>query len=604
MIPAAQLPPTASQIAAQNKASVATNSRASEEISIPKPGITREPCRKRVSGPIPGPSPIAPSHVPPIVREPSGADSASQEPTDATTTRPLQSSPNEDRPSPVLVPRPPPAPPQVSRANADQGEQRAAKRRRIGKANEDAASEAAESAAAIPGEGTRLSTQADETSQNNIAGPMAPSQIFSQPIRQSIEPAQPTKTKEPRISKQARAKKRAIENAAADIVADAVGERARKPKKRRKAQPEVPAQTTGAQQTAEERAAEVVQGAVKKKKPRKKHKKRASTPEGAEDYQIIPSQVTMSELTGNVRTGRRSSRDKELQVMQEAEKDKKKLARKNAREGNTDEQPSGTEAAAETAEERLERLARERRRSPSYDRAVPNTIIVNGQIQLDESSLVIDRHARAARDRDAEAEDFIEENELTRRVNSLSWLKIDKSGGWNEVLTEQFYDGLRMFGTDFNMISKMFPGRSRHSVKLKFNKEEKLNAWRIESTLKGEKLAVDIDEFSKLSNTTFGDPRELDREMAEDKKKIEAEEAQAKAAMEEAEKERADQAAREAAANREEDSAEESEACGEEPDYVSMKEKRQTRLKNARVQKRKHASKNRVGGATSGGVTS
>ena len=287
--------------------------------------------------------------------------------------------------------------------------------------------------------------------------------------------------------------------------------------------------------------------------------------------------------------------------MQEAEKDKKKLARKKAREGNTEEPAPENEEPAETAEGRLERLAQERRRSTSLERAAPRTIIIDGQIQLDEASLVIDRHARAARDREVDVVDFIDENELTRRVNSNSWLKVDRSGGWNEALTEQFYEGLRMFGTDFHMISKMFPGRTRHAVKLKFNKEEKCNAWRIESTLKGEKLAVDMDEYSKLTNTVFSDPKDLDREMADDKKKIEEEEAQAKAAMEEAEKERADHAAREAAENREEDSAEESEGNGQKTDYVTMKMKRRMAKKKGKENwvKRKSAP-----GASSGGVTS
>ena len=494
--------------------------------------------------------------------------------------------------------RPSPAPSPVPRPGAESDEPRAAKRRRISTAKEDAIAEAAESR--TPGEDACVDTEADAPSSSTMPGPEPPSQIYSQPIRQSIESAQPAKSKKPRISKQAKAKKRALRDEAASIVADAVGEHPRKTKKTTKAHPQKQAETIRTQQRIGESAAGRSGDPVKKRQT-KKHKKRERTPEGAEDIQIVPTQVTMSELTGNVRTGSRSSRDKELQIMQEADKDKKKLARKNAREGNTEEPAPGNEEPAETAEERLKRLAQERRRSPSPDRAAPRTVIIDGQIQLDEASLVIDRHARAARDREVDDVDFIEENELTRRVNSYSWLKVDRSGGWNEALTEQFYEGLRMFGTDFHMISKMFPGRTRHAVKLKFNKEEKRNAWRIESTLKGEKLAVDIDEYSRLTDTVFSDPKDLDREMADDKKKIEEEEAQAKAAMEEAEKERADHAAREAAANREEDSAEESEGHAEKTDYVTMKMKRRMQKKKGVENWRKRKA---APGASSGGVTS
>ena len=587
-----QPPPTTSQIAAPNKASVAAKSQSSQGISIPKPGTTRGAPPTQISIPIPRPS-VSPNRVPPNIYETPVVNPVRREPTN-TPAPASQRTPEVIRQiaAPAEPPSPAPSPSPVPRPAAESDEPRAAKRRRISTASEDAAAEVADTRSL--GEDAGVDIEADATLSNTMAGPEPPSQIYSQPIRQSIESAQPAKSKKPRISKQAKAKKRALRAEAASIVADAVGARSGKSRKTTKAHPQ--------KQVGTKEPATGGSGDPGKKRQRtKKYKKRERTPEGAEDIQIVPTKVRMSELTGNVRTGSRSSRDKELQVMQEADKDKKKLARKNAREGNTEEPAPRGEETAETAEERLERLAQERRRSPNPNRAVPRTVIIDGQIQLDEASLVIDRHARAARDREVDDVDFIEENELTRRVNSYSWLKVDRSGGWNEALTEQFYEGLRMFGTDFHMISKMFPGRTRHSVKLKFNKEEKINAWRIESTLKGEKLAVDIDEYSKLTNTVFSDPKDLDRQMADDKKKIEEEEAQAKAAMEEAEKERADQAAEEAAANREEDSAEESEGNREKTEYVTMKMKKRMRLKAAREDKRKRKS---APGASSGGVTS
>ena len=527
---------------------------------------------------------------------------ASSEPTEAVPDL-QQLSPRDDRPTttPTLQPS---ISPQRASPHETETEQRAAKRRRINTSTKIDESEAPETADhnedAPPG-------TTSEPRLNIASGPVGPSQIYSQPIRQSIEPAHAGRAKKPRISKQAKAKKRTIKPSASETVADAVGERPRKEKKARKPRSSRPTRTDDAQQTADNTTTEVVNGGVTKKKSKSKRKKRESTPEGAEDVQINPSHVTMSDLTANVRTGRRSSRDKEIQLMQEADKDKKKLARKKALEGIAEEpHPPQEEAPTETSEERVERLAQERRRSPSYDRAVPNTIIVDGQIQLDESTLVIDRHARAARAREVDAEDPVDETELTRRINSSSWLKVDRSGGWNEALTDQFYDGLRMFGTDFYMISKMFPGRTRHSVKLKFNKEEKLNRWKIEATLKGEKLAVDIDEFSKVSNTVFSDPKDLDREMDEDRQRIEKEEAMAKAALDEAEKERADQAAREAAADGEESSSQDNEAGGEDSGYVTMKMKQRRRKKERVTAKGKSRArkKSAAGGAMSNGVTS
>ena len=558
------------------------------------------------------PSPPPTTHIPAPTREPSVTVQATPTLSENVTSvrRP---SPEDTRSSTVPVPRPS-STNSRARSDVEGDEARAAKRQRVSIASEDRGSRApdvvGENQAPLP------DGEAEEVTQDIAMGPAAPSQIYSQPIRQSIESAQPAKTRKPRISKQAKARKQTIKATAAAVVADAVGERPRTGRKPKKPRSTRPAKVGETQETAESVTTEAVDGAVKAKRPRKKRKKREETPDGAEYIEIVPSQITMSELTSNARIGRRSERDKELQVMQEAEKEKKKLARKKAQEGNTAEpSPPQDEGLAETAEERLERLARERRRSrsPSNDRAVPNTIIVNGQIQLDESTLVIDRHARAARAREAVAEDPIEENDLTRRINSSTWLKVDRSGGWNEYLTDQFYDGLRMFGTDFYMISKMFPGRTRHSVKLKFNKEERLNAWRIEATLKGEKLPVNMDEYAKASNTVFSDPKELEREMDEDRKRIEEEEEAAKAALAEAERERAEQAAREAAAADEEQ--EEDESSGKENEandteksgYVTMKMKaKQTRRKvkenNQETLKKRKRSANK--GATSGGVTS
>ena len=543
------------------------------------------------------PSPIR--HVTPATHEPTVTTQASSQPADAVPS-PRQLSPRDTA---TPTPQPSISPPRAS-PHAQETEQRTAKRRRISTSAVVLESQASETAS--HNEDAPTGTTSEPT-LNAETGPAAPSQVYSQPIRQSIEPTRAGGGKKPRVSKQAKARKQAIEARAAEIVEDVVSERPRKGKKTRKPHASRPTTTDEAQQPVDNIMTEVDGGGVTKKKSKRKYKKREVTPEGAEDVQINPSQVTMSDLTTNVRTGRRSSRDKEIQLMQEADKDKKKLAKKKALEGIAEEpQPPDGEATTETSQERLERLARERRRSPSYDRAVPNTIIVNGQIQLDESTLVIDRHARAARIREVEAEDPVDETELTRRINSASWLKVDKSGGWNEALTDQFYDGLRMFGTDFYMISKMFPGRTRHSVKLKFNKEEKLNGWKIEATLKGEKLPVDLDEFSKVSNTVFSDPKDLDRQMDEDRQRIEKEEALAKAALEEAEKERADQAAREAAADGEESSSKENEAGGENSGSVTTKMK-QGRRKNARVAakgKHKALEKSAAGGAISQGVTS
>jgi len=404
---------------------------------------------------------------------------------------------------------------------------------------------------------------------------------------------QATKAKKPGESAQAK-RKRQIQDAGAEVVAEATGSRPAKTKKPRRtaksrgvqrdqgttsetaagATEESSEQAAGSaaptkpkrkytrkknQQSAQDAAAEIVEDAIQgsSKDPAKKRRrtKRVATPEGAESVTIEPSEMKMADLCRDSRTGRVSKRETDLREHERAEFVRKKERELQELMGQAEPE---SEAPVETTDERLERLKRQREREESVVRNVPNTIIVNGQIQIDEDTLQIDRHAAAAVERAAEQLDSIEESDLTHKMNQGTYLKRDKSGGWNEMLTDKFYDGLRMFGTDFEMISKMFPGRTRHKIKLKFVKEEKFNLERIKATLLGEKLAVDLPEFEKMAGTEFDDPAELEREMEEDRIRLEEETATEKAAMEEMIRERQEVIASERAAAGETTAGEES----------------------------------------------
>ena len=312
-------------------------------------------------------------------------------------------------------------------------------------------------------------------------------------------------------------------------------------------------------QNIEEAAAGVVEDAVQgsSKNPTKRgrKRKRASTPEGAETIQITPSEVRMMDLCRDGGTGRKSEREKELEELERQDFIRKK--QRQLQEVMGEAEPKSQDPPLESIESRQEQLARQREQVESVAHNVPNTIIVNGQIQIDETSLEIDRHAAAAIERDAEQLDAVEETDMTRKINSGTWLKREKGGGWNEMLTERFYDGLRMFGTDFEMISKMFPGKTRHKIKLKFCKEEKIDGDRIKATLLGEKLAVDLPELEKMAGTEFDDPEELERDLEEDRIRLEEETAAEKQALDEAKRERQEQIAAEQAAAENESSAKE-----------------------------------------------
>lgn len=342
-------------------------------------------------------------------------------------------------------------------------------------------------------------------------------------------------------------------------------------------------------QSIENTAAQIVEDAVQgsSEDPRKcgRRRRRAETPDGADKVTISPSTITMSELCKDPRTGRKSALERKLAELERKEFIQRK--EKQLQEIMGQVEPGAGSESDEPAESRLEHLARLREGEESVAHNVPTTIIVNGQIQIEEESLEVDRHKEAAERRDAEEPETIEESDLTRKVNSGSYLKRDLGGGWNELLTDRFYQGLRMFGTDFGMISKMFPGRTRHKIKLKFVKEEKSNYDKIRATLLGDQVPVDLPELERIYGTEFDDPEELEKDLREDRKRLEEETLAEKEAMEDARKEREEQIRAEREAAGDESSAKENrrrqkkkkgETSGEKDGTARRKEKRVCRM--------------------------
>lgn len=234
----------------------------------------------------------------------------------------------------------------------------------------------------------------------------------------------------------------------------------------------------------------------------------------------------MSDLCKDLRTGKLSKRETELRNMDLAEVERKQKAQQDGEDNEQTRQtpikengeaPSPAPAQTENSETKKQ--------------AGPVMRIVNGEIVLDAESLQVDRHADAEKNV-GELEDVVE-NSLTRRINQTTYGKRTKAESWDEDTTDLFYRGLRMFGTDFMMISKLFPNRSRHQIKLKFNNEERRRPEKIKRTLLGPGEAIDIETYSEMTNTVYDDPRAVQQELDEDKKRIEDQHAKEKEAQEE-----------------------------------------------------------------------
>ncbi|PGH02691.1 hypothetical protein AJ79_07570 [Helicocarpus griseus UAMH5409] len=278
--------------------------------------------------------------------------------------------------------------------------------------------------------------------------------------------------------------------------------------------------TTKRKRSAEEIAEDVVAAATERK-PRAR-RKRQPTPEGAESIEITPTVVKMSDLCRDLRTGKKSKREMELQSMDQTELIKKQKEREE-RIRNGHKTPKAGSADRGLNDE-------ERDRAEAAALGGPQMRIVNGEIVIDATSLQIDRHANAARN-EGDMEE-VEENPLTKRINAASFGKRTKVESWDEEMTDLFYRGLRMFGTDFMMISKMFPGRSRRQIKLKFSNEERRDPGRIKDTLLGPREQVDLETYSEMTNTVYDDPRVIEKELDEEKRRIESEHAKEKEARE------------------------------------------------------------------------
>ncbi|KAL9036362.1 MAG: hypothetical protein Q9214_006168, partial [Letrouitia sp. 1 TL-2023] len=325
-------------------------------------------------------------------------------------------------------------------------------------------------------------------------------------------------------------RKKDLEAAAAKVVAEATrasNKRAKisgpvsKPKNpKRAANPKRKATVVTA---ASENIVENASSTPKSAKGRRGRKRREPTPEGAENKRIVPGEVKMADLCQDSRQGRKSMREKTLQ-----ERDKEELAKRKQQEtlnlvGESERtEPDGSSVEQQAENPVLEGDTAQHTLEEDNVRRVPGTQIIGGEIMISDDQQ-LDFHKEAAEQRQREQLEGIDEDDLSRRVNSQTYMKREKLNVWSEELTDLFYDGLRMFGTDFGMISKMFPDRTRRAIKLKFTKEEKLHQDRIKEVLWGSRIPVDMEGFSKMTGLTFDDPQKHEREMEEDRKRLEEE---------------------------------------------------------------------------------
>ncbi|KAL2143866.1 hypothetical protein VTI28DRAFT_9935 [Corynascus sepedonium] len=129
--------------------------------------------------------------------------------------------------------------------------------------------------------------------------------------------------------------------------------------------------------------------------------------------------------------------------------------------------------------------------------------IIDGEIVLDHRSLQVDRHARAREEAGELVE--VEENDFTHHTTSATYLRRNlKPQQWTDEETELFYQALQAFGTDFDTICRMFKGKTRKHIKLKFNREERVNPQRITAALVGQKtVSIDMEQYQRATGQEY-----------------------------------------------------------------------------------------------------
>ena len=264
--------------------------------------------------------------------------------------------------------------------------------------------------------------------------------------------------------------------------------------------------------------------ARKRKDDGKTKSKRAETPEGAEDEEINKVEIKMLDITKDLRIGKKFSLHNELR-----QREKERII--NAQLAKTHPELVPVVDGAADAES-------EAREEEAQGGAGLQMTVVDGQIVMNQNSVQLDRQKRA-REEQGQVEE-VTENDFSRMTTSGTHMKREKAQLWDMAANEIFWKGLRMFGTDFEMIAKMFPHRNRRQIKLKFNKEERHNSTKVDRILKGAGAAIELDTYEELSGMKLEDVEAIEAEREALDALHDAEEAQRLATHAEAEQKKKD----------------------------------------------------------------
>ncbi|KAH7037732.1 uncharacterized protein B0I36DRAFT_314710 [Microdochium trichocladiopsis] len=255
-----------------------------------------------------------------------------------------------------------------------------------------------------------------------------------------------------------------------------------------------------------------------------KRRRRSPTPDDAVNVKVDHTAVKMSELTRDLGIGvpfkhaeaiaERAREARNRARLRKLEKDKIRMGLLPD-PGDDIHGSHKRDADQSVSKSRLGSSAPEGGSGQAPEAAGPGYIVVDGQIIINQQSLMIDNHASA--ENDISNMRTVVEDDFTHLTTSASFMRESRVMGansWTEEETEKFYNYLQMFGTDFETISHMFPGKNRRMVKLKFNREERLRPNRINAAVMARNdkdVNIDLDHY-KEKRTNWQEADEILKE--------------------------------------------------------------------------------------------
>ncbi|SJM88398.1 related to Transcription factor TFIIIB component B'' [Zygosaccharomyces bailii] len=156
----------------------------------------------------------------------------------------------------------------------------------------------------------------------------------------------------------------------------------------------------------------------------------------------------------------------------------------------------------------------------------------DGTMAVDEESTVVDRHRNATFENAHKQR--VDENPFENLYNSSTYGRNMYTDPWTSEELVKFYKSLSMWGTDFNLISQLFPYRTRKQIKAKFINEERKHPIIVELALRS-RLPADFDQYCLDAKKEIGTISDFNQKLEqikvkheEDMKEIEAAKANAR----------------------------------------------------------------------------